>query len=130
MARFKIIYVIALAALLAAEVVSAGDLVREFRGSRSATTVEFEVRAPWILDWRTATDFPGQMAVEITLVEAGTGTHQGLVLETKWPGNGVRLFDEGGKYQFKVLSNLARWTLKIEQLTRAEAEQYTPKGVK
>ena len=114
--------------LLISGLADAADLVREFRGSRSTTTVEFEVRAPWILDWRTVTDFPGQMAVDISLVTAGTGAFQGSVLKTKWPGNGVRLFETSGKYQFKIVSNLAEWTLKVEQLTRKEAEQYAPKG--
>ncbi|MBT8063223.1 MAG: hypothetical protein KJO85_11110 [Gammaproteobacteria bacterium] len=105
----------------------AGELVREFNGSRSTDTVEFEVRAPWILDWRMVTDYPGQMAVDISLVDARTGAFEGSVLKTKWPGNGVRLFHNSGRFQFKVISNLANWTLKVEQLTPEEAEQYTPR---
>jgi len=118
------------AALLATELAYSAELVREFRGSRSTQTLEFEVRAPWILDWRMVTDFPGQMAVDVSLVEAGTGAFQGSVLKTKWPGNGVRLFNQGGKFQFKIMSNLAEWTLKVEQLTSEEAEQYTPRTAK
>ncbi|NND43995.1 MAG: hypothetical protein HKN58_01635 [Xanthomonadales bacterium] len=106
---------------------TAAETVREFRGSRSTTTVEFEVRAPWILDWRTITDYPGQMAVDISLVDARTGAFEGSVLKTKWPGNGVRLFEQGGRYQFKIVSNLAEWRLKVQQITREEAEQYTPR---
>ncbi|NNE05199.1 MAG: hypothetical protein HKN15_05685 [Xanthomonadales bacterium] len=105
----------------------AGELVREFNGSRSTDTVEFEVRAPWILDWRMVTDYPGQMAVDISLVDARTGAFEGSVLKTKWSGNGVRLFHNSGRFQFKVISNLANWTLKVEQLTPEEAEQYTPR---
>ena len=118
---------IACSLFLFAEILQASELVREFRGSRSTTTAEFEVRAPWILDWRMVTDFPGQMAVDVSLVTAGTGAFEGSVLKTKWPGNGVRLFETSGTYQFKIVSNLAEWTLKVEQLTRAEAEQYAPK---
>jgi len=103
------------------------ERVSEFRGSRSTDTAEFEVRAPWILDWRVSTEYPGQMAVDISLVDAATGAFQGSVLKTKWPGNGVRLFQESGNFQFKVISNLSEWTLKVEQLTREEAEQYTPR---
>lgn len=108
----------------------AAERIKEFRGSRNTDTLEFEVRAPWILDWRVVTDYPGQMAVDISLVEARTGAYQGSVLKTKWPGNGVRLFQESGKFQFKVISNLSEWTLKVEQLTREEAEQYTPRKTK
>jgi hypothetical protein len=105
----------------------AKEPVREFRGSHTTETLEFEVNAPWLLDWRLGTDYPGQMGVDITLIEAGTGAYQGNVLKTKWPGNGVRLFNESGKYQFKIVSHLANWTLKVEQLTPEEAEQYTPR---
>ena len=103
------------------------ELVREFSGSRSTDTREFEVKAPWILDWRMATDYPGEMAVDISLVDARTGAFEGSVLKTKWPGNGVRLFQNSGRFQFKVISNLANWTLKVEQLNPEEAEQYTPR---
>ena len=103
------------------------ELIKEFKGSHSKETLEFEVKSPWILDWRMSTEYPGQMGVEIWLVEAGSGAFQGSVLKTKWPGNGVRLFEEGGKYQFKIVSHLANWTLKIKQLTREEAKLYTPK---
>ncbi len=103
------------------------ELVREFRGSHSTETLEFEVEAPWLLDWRISTDYPGQMGIDISLIEAGTGGYEGAVLKTKWPGNGVRLFDEGGKYQFKIVSHLSNWTLKVKKLSREEAELYTPK---
>jgi len=105
----------------------AGEVVREFRGSHSTTTAEFEVRAPWILDWRIVTDYPGQMAVDISLVDVQTGAFEGSVLKTQWPGNGVRMFEQSSRYQFKVVSNLSEWTLRVEQLSRAEAEQYTPR---
>ena len=103
------------------------ELVREFNGTRSTETLEFEVNGPWVLDWRLGTDFPGQMGVDITLIRAGTGAYEGSVLKTKWPGNGVRLFESSGKFQFKIVSHLANWTLKVEQLTREEAKAYTPK---
>ena len=123
----RIIFFLFALLLASLESVQAKEVVREFRGSRTTDTLEFEVRSPWLLDWRMATEYPGQMGVEITLIQAGTGAFQGSVLKTKWPGNGVRLFQEGGKFQFKVVSHLADWSLKVEQLTRQEAEQYTPR---
>lgn len=53
----------------------AAERIKEFRGSRNTDTLEFEVRAPWILDWRVVTDYPGQMAVDIS---AGRGAHRRL----------------------------------------------------
>jgi len=116
----------ALLALLASSVQGA-QLVREFRGSNDRTTPEFTVEAPWILDWRLDGDYDQLVALEVTLVEAKTGRHVGQVLHTKRKGNGVRLFRQGGTYQLRVTGSLARWTLKIQQLTPEEAELYAPR---
>ena len=116
----------ALLALLASSVQGA-QLVREFRGSNDRTTPEFTVEAPWVLDWRLDGDYDQLVALEVTLVEAKTGRHVGQVLHTKRKGNGVRLFRQGGTYQLRVTGSLARWTLKIQQLTPEEAELYTPR---
>ena len=106
--------------------VSAAELVRKFTGSRSTETAEFEVRAPWLLDWRLNGEYPKMLAIEVSLINAQTGAHEGYALKTKYPGNGVRLFDQSGTFRLKVDSTLGDWILKIEQLTREEAEQYTP----
>ena len=111
--------------LLIVTTVSGSQLVREFRGNKDGTTPEFTVEAPWILDWRLDADYDQLVALDVTLIEAKTGRHVGQVLHTKRKGNGVRLFDKGGTYQLRISGSLARWTLKIRQLTLEEAEGYT-----
>ena len=120
---------LAIAAVLAFLSSSAGgaQLVREFSGTNNSTTPAFTVEAPWILDWRLSGDYDQLVALEVTLVEAKTGRHIGQVLHTKRKGNGVRLFRQGGTYQLRVSGSLARWTLKIQQLTPEDAEFYTPR---
>ena len=109
-------------------VASSKELIREFKGSESTTTAEFEVRAPWIADWRLTGDYPGQMALNVNLVRAGTGEYEGKIVTTKYVSDGVRLFDEGGVFQFRVDSTLInQWTLRVEELSRAEAETYKPR---
>ena len=105
---------------------SSKELIQEFKGSDSKTTTEFEVKAPWIVDWRTHGDYPGQMAVEINLLSP-TGEYLGKIARTKYVDDGVRLFNEGGHYVLQVNSSLASWTLRVEQLTKEEAELYKPK---
>lgn len=105
----------------------AAERVSEFRGTGNSTTAIFRVESPWVLDWRLDGDYNQLVALEITLVEARTGRHVGRVLHTKRKGNGVKLFRSSGLYQLRVSSTLARWTIKIDQLTEAEAEGYTPK---
>ena len=111
---------------LASMTVSAGasELVREFSGTGNTTTVEFTVESPWILDWHLNADYEQLVALDITLIDARTGRHVGLVKHTKRIGNGVRLFRIDGTYQLRISATLARWRIKIEQLTDAEAEHY------
>jgi hypothetical protein len=90
-------------------------------------TGEFEVRAPWILDWRVTGQYARDMAVDVSLLAALTNAHQGNVLKARSAGNGVRLFREGGRYFFRVDSTLAGWVLTVKELTPQEAELYTPK---
>jgi hypothetical protein len=99
----------------------------EFKGSTSTTTPKFTVEAPWILDWRIFSDFPQSVSVEIHLLDGTTGLHEGLVLQRKDMGNGVKLFNESGTYQLRIDSDLARWQILVKELTEEEAEQYTPK---
>jgi len=107
---------------------SAKTRVAEFKGTENTTTAIFRVESPWVLDWRLDGDYEQMMGLEITLIEAKTGRHVGRVLYTKRRGNGVKLFHTAGLYQLRVSSTLARWTVKIDQLTREEAELYEPKG--
>lgn len=119
---------ILLFALCLATTSGAAETVAEFRGSASRNLPDFEVKAPWILDWRITTEGGRNVAVDVSLEQAGTGVHQGSVLKTKYPGNGVRLFNEGGRFYFRVNSSLAQWTLKVVQLTPQEAQDYTPRN--
>jgi hypothetical protein len=113
--------------LLTASSVSAGELVREFRGTTNTTTPKFTVDSPWILDWYVNGDYEQLLALDIQLVNADTGFTVGRVLHTKVQGDGVKLFYSAGTYQLRISSTLARWRLKIEQLTEEEAKQYTPR---
>lgn len=106
---------------------SAERLIKEFQGSGNSTTVEFVVQAPWILDWRINSDYDKMIAFDLDLVDGQTGMLEGVVVRTKNLGNGVRLFNKGGRYRLRINASFIRWHLKIKQLTREEAELYTPK---
>ena len=113
--------------LATASSAQASELVRKFSGSRSTETAEFEVKAPWLVDWRVNSDFPNSMGIAVTLAYGGTGVHAGKVFKTKSPGNGLRLIEESGRFKFKVDAAITDWTLKVIQLTPEEAEDYAPK---
>jgi len=121
-----VLFFIGLAASGVLDTADAGELVRQFSGDRSTETPEFEVEAPWLIDWRVNSEFPSSMGISVQLVNA-SGAYEGRVVKTKSPGNGVRLMQDGGRFSFKVDATVANWTLKVEQLTPEEAELYTPK---
>jgi len=123
----KKLCLVALALMLVSVNAGSKELVKQFSGSGNTTTDWFEVQAPWILDWRVNSDFQGSMAIEISLLDGNTGFHKGLLLQTKRPGDGVKLFNESGRFRFRISTTLARWTLKVEQLTREEAKLYVPR---
>ena len=106
---------------------AAKQTIREFRGTGNTTTASFQVEGPWVLDWRLDGDYESLIALDVTLIDATNGRHLGRVLHTKYKGNGVKLFEDGGRYQLRVSSTLARWTFKVEQITPEEAELYTPR---
>ena len=105
----------------------AEELVAEFRGSVSRITPEFEVTGPWLVDWRVTTEGTRDAAIDVSLERAGLGSHVGRVLTTKYPGNGVRLLQESGRFYFRIDSSLTNWHLKVIQLTEEEAAAYTPR---
>ncbi len=106
---------------------SAEELIVEFKGSGNRTTAEFNVRGPWILDWRINSDYTRMLAFDLDLVDARTGVLKGSILRTKRLGNGVRLFNQSGSYRFRINGSFIDWHLKVKQLTPAEAELYTPR---
>lgn len=126
MHKLKILILAALIAIASAPA-DAKTRVAEFNGSSNTTTAIFRVESPWVLDWRLDGDYQQMMGLEITLIEAKTSRHIGRVLHTKIRGNGVKLFHTAGLYQLRISSTLGRWNVKIDQLTRQEAELYTPK---
>ena len=127
MKNVLLIFVVVLVAGIVVTDVKAEELIREFSGSRSTETAEFEVKAPWLIDWRVNSDYPSTMGIAVSLAYGVTGYYAGKVFKTKTPGNGVRLIQESGRFRFKVDAAVADWTLKVIQLTPEEAAQYTPK---
>ena len=123
MIRMSLVLVLA---LIAAPTVGK-ETVRDFSGTGNTTTPIFTVDSPWLLDWRLDGDYEKLVALDITLVEARTGRHVGKVLHTKYKGNGVKLFTDSGSYQLRISSTLARWRIRIQQITDEEAKLYTPR---
>lgn len=112
---------------LLATVVSGEELVVEYQGSGNTTTREFTVKAPWILDWRINSDYNKMISFDLDLIDGTTGVLIGNIKSAKQLGDGVSLFDKGGKYRFRINGSFIRWHLKVKELTAEEAKRYTPR---
>jgi len=112
---------------LSVTIAGAEEMIMELQGSGNRTTAVFTVEAPWILDWRINSDYNKMVSFDLDLVDGTTGVLEGNILRAKALGNGVRMFNTGGKYRFRIHGSFVRWHLKVKQLTAAEAELYTPK---
>jgi hypothetical protein len=116
------------AALLSVFNHAAGEeLVAEFSGDKSTVTEEFEVEAPWVIDWLVTSEYRTGASIEVSLVDANLGSHLGYVVSTTGTGDGVKLFDQGGRFYIRVNATLMHWLLRVKALSEEEAEGYTPK---
>jgi hypothetical protein len=103
------------------------ELIVEYQGNGNKTTTEFTVSAPWVLDWRINSDYNKMVSFDLDLIDGTTGVLIGNIKSAKQLGNGVSLFDKGGKYRFRINGSFIRWHLKVKELTKEEAELYTPR---
>ncbi len=120
-----------LVALLAFGLVAANAqaqrVVAEYSGNSNTTTTEFEVQAPWILNWRVTGNYTGSLGFELMLLDGKTRMHKGVILRLRRTGNGVKLFNEGGTFRFRISAGLANYHLKVEEISEEDAKLYTPK---
>lgn len=106
------------------------ELVVEFQGTGNQTTATFEANGPWILDWRINSDYTMMISFDLDLLNSTTGMLEGNILRIKaleYGRNGVRMFNQSGKFRFRVNGSLVKWHFKVKELTRAEAELYKPR---
>ena len=108
--------------------INAEILIRDFKGSQSITTSEFDVSSPWLIDWRVNSNYKENMALEVSLVDAKTGFLVGRIFKTKYAGNGVKIFNDGGRYRLRISSSFTNWNFKIKEISKAEAESYSAKA--
>jgi len=87
MSTRNIVYVPILVALSLP--VTGAEVVREFSGSGAATTAEFEVEAPWILDWRVNSEYQKSMAIEVHLPDGDVCTIHCRVAFCRYISNGA-----------------------------------------
>ena len=128
--RISRYFFISLLVITFSQFASGERLIVEFKGTGNRTTATFEANGPWILDWRINSDYTRMVSFDLDLLDGTTGVLEGNILRLKsleYGRNGVRMFNQSGKFRFRINGSLVRWHFKVVELTRAEAELYTPK---
>ncbi len=126
--NIRLLQLVALLAFgLAAANAQAQRVVAEYSGNSNTTTTEFEVQAPWILNWRVTGNYTGSLGFELMLLDGKTRMHKGVILRLRRTGNGVKLFNESGTFRFRISAGLANYHLKVEEISEEDAKLYTPK---
>ncbi len=114
--------------LLLCSIAIGEETVVEFQGTGNRTTAVFTAEPPWILDWRINSDYNKMISFDLDLLDGTTGVLIGNIKSAKSLGNGVSLFQSGGKYRFRVNGSFIRWHLKVKELTDEEAALYSPRA--
>ncbi len=109
------------ALLLVSVTAPLADASERLQGTDSGRTPTFTVDGPWLLEWRTTSEFPLQSEIEIRLFDADTGDYLGQVAERDGIGSGVRFFDNPGTYQLVIIGTFVEWDIMIEALEQDRA---------
>lgn len=110
--------------LTAASTAAASEVIFNASGNGSKETSTFTTDGPWLLSWRVNSEFRNQTGFELNLINADTGFFDSRVMKIFRTGNGLKVFQNTGRFQFEIVGNFADWYLTVEQLTEEEAEAY------
>jgi hypothetical protein len=99
----------------------AENLVKTFTGSGPDTTPRFEVEGPWRVDWEAESEHPLLAAFYTNLYDAETSEYLGFITQLRGTGAGSKLIRESGTFRIGISGNDVDWTLRIVELSDAEA---------
>lgn len=101
----------------------AEELLTEFKGTGNKVTDEFEIDGPWLLDWHVTSEYAESLGIEVNLVDAVFLSYQGLVFISRHAGGGTKLFNDSGRFRFKIMASTSNWRLRVSKISEAEAER-------
>lgn len=99
----------------------AENLVKTFTGTGPDTTPRFEVEGPWRVDWEAESEHPLLAAFYTNLYDAETSEYLGFITQLRGTGAGSKLIRESGTFRIGISGNDVDWTLRIVELSDAEA---------
>ena len=111
----------ALAGILFFSLIAGTAAAERLQGSDDGRPPAFTVDGPWLLDWRTRSEFPLLSSVEIRLYEAASGEYVGIIAELKGTGSGSKFFEEPGTYQLVIVGTFVDWEIDIQEISAERA---------
>jgi len=127
----RVLFVIAcLVATVFAAIAGAEPGSVKFSGHDSSTTKDFEVRAPWLLDWQVKSEFPELATFVLRLEDAASGQLLGIVTDFAGTGRGLKLFRKSGSFRLETIGQNADWSVEITEISEAWADrlEHMPKA--
>lgn len=85
-------------------------------GSGSGRTPVVTFDGPWLAEWTTTSEQPLLASIEIRLYDADNGEYLGDVVEMKGIGNGVKLFENPGRYEFVIVGTFVNWDIRVDDV--------------
>lgn len=106
------------APLLAADT----DRIR-FDGEGNGQTATFEMKGPWLLDWKIQSEAPLLAVFEMRLHDATTNEYLGTLVELHGVGSGLKLFEEAGAFRISVAARNVAWALQVSEVSGEKAAE-------
>lgn len=94
-----------------------------FTGSGTGLTPEFEMDAPWLIDWRADSEFPRVTTIEFRLQDARSGQLLGIINQAEGSARGLKLLDDVGRFRVQVNAEDVSWKIDIMQVSGERAAQ-------
>lgn len=94
-----------------------------FDGKDDGRLPYFTVEGPWLIDWKAHSEFPLLAYFELRLLDAGTGNPVGVVAQLEGRGQGLKMFEEPGTYQFEVISRDAEYEITVSEISESQAAE-------
>lgn len=92
-----------------------------FTGTGSDRTPVFQTTGPWLLAWSVRSDYAHMTEFEMRLYDAETDEPVGTIAQLEGTGQGLKLFEDAGRWQIEVFSQALTWTVEIAEVGTDEA---------
>ncbi len=96
--------------------------IAKFSGHNSEQTAEFDVKAPWLVDFEVNSEFP-DLATTVIRLEDDSDQTLGTAAAFRGTGRGLKLFRTSGRYRLDITSETTDWRIEISEISETWAKR-------